>query len=86
MIDDTSKEADVMMMLEHFFPMNDDVPQDVADSSVNIEPEETDAADKGPFIRIQKYHSKELIIGSMTERVKRRSREVLSNSCFVSKI
>ena len=44
--------------------------------------------DKSPSIRIQKMHPKELIIGDPNRGVTTRSREIeiVSNSCFVSKI
>jgi len=42
---------------------------------------------KGPFIRIQKNHPQELIIGNQNQGITtRRSNEVISNSCFVSKV
>src|SRR3954469_6386311 len=41
---------------------------------------------KSPSIRVQKDHPKELIIGDLNSGVITRSREVVSNSCFVSKI
>ena len=50
-----------------------------------VEPE-TNQPDKGPSTRIQKMHPKELIIGDPNRGVTTRSRETVSNSCFVSKI
>ncbi|MCH89716.1 retrovirus-related pol polyprotein from transposon tnt 1-94 [Trifolium medium] len=41
---------------------------------------------KGPSTRIQKNHPQELIIGQLDRGVTTRSREVICNSCFVSKI
>ena len=41
---------------------------------------------KGPSIRTQKDHPKELIIGDLNKGVTTRSREGISNFCFVSKI
>jgi hypothetical protein len=41
---------------------------------------------KGSSIRVQKNHPKELIIGNPESGVMTRSREVVSNACFVSKI
>ncbi|MCH79563.1 gag-pol polyprotein [Trifolium medium] len=42
---------------------------------------------KAPSIRIQKNHPKDLIIGSPTQGITtRRSNEIISNSCFASKI
>ena len=39
-----------------------------------------------PSIRIQKDHPKDLIIGDPNSGVTTRSRENISNSCFVSKV
>lgn len=39
---------------------------------------------KGSSIRIQKNHPKDLIIGNLDQGITSRSREVISNSCFVS--
>ena len=55
----------------------------VVPTSPKSEPEE---ANKDPSIRIQKDHPKELIIGDPNCGVITRSREIISNSCFVSKI
>ncbi|MCH82370.1 gag-pol polyprotein, partial [Trifolium medium] len=41
---------------------------------------------KGPSTRIQKNHPQDLTIGQLDRGVTTRSREVVSNSCFVSKI
>ncbi|MCI42059.1 gag-pol polyprotein, partial [Trifolium medium] len=41
---------------------------------------------KGPSTRIQKNHPQELIIGQLDRGVTTRSREVICNSCFKSKI
>jgi len=42
---------------------------------------------KGPSIRVQKNHPRDLIIGSLDQVITtRRSNEVISNSCFVSKL
>ncbi|XP_050888661.1 uncharacterized protein LOC127093801 [Lathyrus oleraceus] len=46
---------------------------------------EVNQANKGPSIIIQKDRPKELIIGNLNEGITTRSREVVSNSCFVSK-
>jgi len=40
---------------------------------------------KGPYIRIQKDHPKDLIRGNQNEGVTAKLRDVISNSCFVSK-
>jgi hypothetical protein len=42
---------------------------------------------KGPSIRVQKNHPKDLIIGNPDEGITtRRNQDIISNSCFVSKI
>jgi len=42
---------------------------------------------KGPSIRVQKNHSQDLILGSLDQGITtKRSNEVISNSCFVSKL
>jgi len=42
---------------------------------------------KGPSIKVQKNHPQELIIGNLDQGIATiRSNEVISNSCFVSKI
>ncbi|MCH87109.1 gag-pol polyprotein, partial [Trifolium medium] len=41
---------------------------------------------KGPSTRIQKIHPQDLIIGQLDHGITTKSREVVSNSCFVSKI
>jgi hypothetical protein len=62
------------------------------DSEVVEIPEKTDQQEdvtpvnKGPSVRVQKNHPKELIIGSPESGVMTRSREVVSNACFVSKV
>ncbi|MCI12182.1 gag-pol polyprotein, partial [Trifolium medium] len=60
--------------------------------STEINTERTDfettnsQANKGPYIRIQKNHPKDLIIGNPDQLVTtRRSKDVISKSCFVSK-
>ena len=58
----------------------------VVGSGADSEVEEAQVADKGPSLRIQKDHPKELIIGNHKQGVITRSREIVSNSYFVSKI
>jgi hypothetical protein len=41
---------------------------------------------KGPSIRIQKMHPQDNIIGSATEGVLTRSRKLIANACFISKV
>ncbi|KAK2380916.1 putative mitochondrial protein [Trifolium repens] len=68
---------------------SDPIPED---SEVEENSEKTDQepdqgqTSKGPSIRIQKNHPKELIIGNPELPVMTRSREVISNACFVSTI
>src|SRR4051794_25490509 len=62
---------------EPYNMVNNDTYGDIAD----VEPDENQV-NKGPSIRIQKDHPKELIIGNLKEGITTRSREVLSNSCF----
>jgi hypothetical protein len=62
------------------------------DSEVVEIPEKTDQQEdvtpvnKGPSVKVQKNHPKELIIGSPESGVMTRSREAVSNACFVSKV
>ncbi|XP_050877774.1 uncharacterized protein LOC127081570 [Lathyrus oleraceus] len=58
-MDDLTNEVDVTDDVET--SMND-VPEDVAVSSANTEPIETESTNKGPSIKIQKDHPKEFII------------------------
>jgi hypothetical protein len=54
-----------------------------------IEPVSTDSSEvqvnKGPSIRIQKDHLNDHIIGNLNEMITTRFRDVIFNSCFVSK-
>lgn len=65
------------------------VPENESDFESNIKPASTEPdnpqANKDPSIRIQKNHPKELIIGNLDEGITTRSRDVISNSYFVSK-
>ena len=66
-----------------------DTPVDVNETESEKEVSDTDQtpANKGPSIRVQKNHPKELIIGDLDKGITtRRSNEVVSNSCFVSKL
>lgn len=81
-VDDSTNKVDVTDDVET--SMND-IPEDVADSNANTKPTETGSTNKGPSIRIQKDHPKEIIIGNLNEGIISRSREVVSNACFVSK-
>ena len=79
-VDDSTREDDVTDDVETSISINDDVTEEAADSSANTEPEETKTADKGPSIRIQKDHPKELIIGNPNGGIITRSREIVSNA------
>ncbi|MCI32133.1 gag-pol polyprotein [Trifolium medium] len=63
--------------------------EDEENSESNIERTSSESgnsqANKGPSIRIQKNHPKELIIGNPDQGVTTRSRDMVTNSCFVSK-
>ena len=90
MVDDSiiENEIDVEEDVRISSQMNDTL-EDVADiksntESVGIE-SEVNQANKGPSIRIQKDHPKELIIVNLNEGITTGSREVVSNSCFVYK-
>jgi len=54
------------------------------DEAASIEPYNPQT-NKEPSTTIQKNHPKELIIGNLDQGITTRSREVISNSCFVSK-
>ena len=67
-----------------------DTPTESNDRSIDSNPpqEEPEPShlNKGSSIRTQRDHPKELIIGDLNKGVTTRSREGISNSCFVSKI
>ena len=67
-----------------------DSPTESNDRSIDSNPPQEDPEpshlNKGPSIRTQRDHPKELIIGDLNKGVTTRSREGISNSCFVSKI
>ena len=58
----------------------------IPESSVDYEVEEPQVTNKGTSLIIQKDHPKEMIIGNPRQGVVTRSREVVSNACFVSNI
>lgn len=66
-----------------------DVLENKAGLESNIEPVSTELdnpqVNKGLSIRIQTNHLKEIIIGIVYEGITTRSRDVISNFCFVSK-
>src|ERR1051325_8166923 len=85
-VDDHHEETNVPYDVETFFETStevskkDDVPNPTSSEF------ESKEANKDPSIRIQKDHPKELIIGDPNSGVTTGSREIISNSCFVSKI
>lgn len=80
------KEVDVQEDVETYL---NDTPAEITDRDTDLNPigaePEPSQKNKGPSIRIQKDHPKELIIGDLNKGVTTRSRESISNSCFVSK-
>lgn len=83
-VDESIKEANVTKDVRTSIPLHD-VSEDNAEPRVNTESEVRNPGHKGHSIRIQKDHLKDLIIGNLNEEVTTRSREVMSNVCFVSK-
>ena len=65
-----------------------DTAENAENSDSATDEPDTNQHDKAPSIRIQKMHPKELIIGDPNRGVTTRSREIeiVSNSCFVSKL
>jgi hypothetical protein len=67
-----------------------DVTTSVPTSGSNNNTSENDTEDsspnKGPSIRIQKIHPHDNIIGSPTVGVMTRSRKLIANACFISKV
>jgi hypothetical protein len=69
-------QKDDLGMEEQTAPSNKDTKTEADDPQTS----------KGPSIRIRKNHPKDLIIGNLDQEITTRSRELISNSCFVSKI
>lgn len=71
-------------------PQQTDVPVNVPYKDFLIDSEITNInntqINKEILIRVQKDHPLENIIGNINEGVVKRSRESISNSCFISKI
>lgn len=78
------------MVLEDVETYLNDTSAEIKNRDTNLNPTgaepEPNQKNKEPSIRIQKDHSKELIIGDLNIGVTTRSRESISNSCFVSKV
>ncbi|WJX83409.1 hypothetical protein P8452_66072 [Trifolium repens] len=66
-------------------PLPEDSEVEESSEKADEEPDQGEKS-KGPSIRVQKNHPKELIIGNPELPVMTRSREVISNACFVSTI
>jgi len=63
-----------------------DAPEDVPDIESNIESDSSEVQiNKGTSIRIQKDPPKDLILRNLNEGITTRSKDVISNSCFISK-
>src|ERR1044072_4051841 len=85
-VDDHLVENNVPYDVETLFETPTQVSKkDDVSNPTSLESESKEA-NKNPSIRIQKDHPKELIIGDPNSGVTIRSRENISNSCFVSKI
>ncbi|CAI8593866.1 unnamed protein product [Vicia faba] len=82
-----NNEEDV---LEYVGTSLSDIPTESNERSIDSNPPQEDPEpshlNKGPSIRTQRDHPKELIIGDINKGVTTRSREGISNFCFVSKI
>jgi len=64
------------------------IPKTVTEPETNSKEAELNNAEtsKGPSIRVQKNHPQELIIGDPDQGIRtRRTNDIVSNSCFVSK-
>ena len=62
---------------------NSGEPPPVVDEVVDVS---TPSPNKGPSTRIQKMHPQDNIIGSPSEGVQTRSRKLIANACFISKV
>src|ERR1044072_9249299 len=58
-------------------------PSRIVDEVVDVS---TPSPNKGPSTRIQKMHPQDNIIGSPSEGVHTRSRKLIANACFISKV
>src|ERR1044072_7552410 len=85
-VDDLHQENNVPYDVETWFETSPQVPDEETVPTPTPPQSEPEEANKDPSIRIQKDHPKDLIIGDPTKGVVTRSRETVSNSCFVSKI
>jgi hypothetical protein len=63
------------------------IPETVEESEPVIEAKQDNVdTRKGPSTRVQKNHPQDLIIGDLDQGIRtRRSNDIVSNSCFVSK-
>ncbi|KAK2362195.1 putative mitochondrial protein [Trifolium repens] len=81
----TSKVHDVEPDVVSLDPLPEDSEVEESAEKADQEPDQGQKS-KGPSIRVQKNHPKELIIVNPALPVMIRSREVISNVCFVSTI
>jgi FtsZ-interacting cell division protein YlmF len=85
-IDDSQTDGvvDVEEDVETSTPQTEISDVDPETEAHEAEPEPAPAS-KGPSVRVQKNHPKNLIIGNPEQRITtRRSNDVIINSCFVS--
>ncbi|PNX63568.1 gag-pol polyprotein, partial [Trifolium pratense] len=80
---DPAEETDVVT---HVPPPDDDQAESESDQNSEFNTENTRPS-KGPSTRPQKNHPLDLVIGNPNQGITtRRSKEAISNSCFISKI
>ncbi|KAK2456484.1 hypothetical protein QL285_003845 [Trifolium repens] len=81
----TSKVHDVELdvVTSDLQPEDSEVEENSKKADLELEKGQTR---KGPSTKVQKNHPKELIIGNPELPVMTRSKEVISNACFISKI
>jgi len=92
-IDDVVKELvpEVVLGVEAYpetSAQEKEMPETVIEPKTNPEKAELNNAgtSKGPSIRVQKNHLQKLIIGDPNQGIRtRRTNDIVSNSCFVSK-
>ncbi|XP_058727605.1 uncharacterized protein LOC131599176 [Vicia villosa] len=84
-VDDEHKQADVTYDVGTFWEQAAEDSRKEDECRPSAAKSEAELSNKGPSIRIQKDHPSELIIGDPNSGVVTRSREQVSNSCFVSK-
>ncbi|XP_058784316.1 uncharacterized protein LOC131659095 [Vicia villosa] len=85
-VDDQHEDFNVIEGVGTFFETQAEGLVKTEDSNDSPPESKPEAINKDPSIRIQKDQPKELIIGDLSSGVITRSREIIANSCFVSKI